>query len=379
MRSNHLFKIITVAAVLCLISAGCGSSRLETGTAAGTETAAVSENENEESAGDEEGLTRYSAQFLGVFDTVTSVIGYSADEETFSAYMQELQDELKIYHQLFDIYNDYEDINNIKTINDNAGIAPVVVDEKIIGMLEEAKSLYELTGGKMNVAMGSVLSIWHEYRQEGIDDPLHSKLPSMDELEAAVAHTDISQMIIDTEASTVYLEDPEMSLDVGSIAKGYAVEMVCRKLEEEGLSHTLVSVGGNIRAIGDKPGNIPWAVGIQNPDIHSDQEYLHRVQINNQSLVTSGVYQRYYTVDGKQYHHIISPDTLMPLDEFKSVTILCADSGMADCLSTAVFNMTLEEGQAFIESMDGVEAMWICSDDTEVYSSGMQALMLPDN
>lgn len=82
MRSNHLFKIITVAAVLCLISAGCGSSRLETGTEAGTETADVSENENGESAGDGEGLIRYSAQFLGVFDTVTSVIGYSADEET---------------------------------------------------------------------------------------------------------------------------------------------------------------------------------------------------------------------------------------------------------------------------------------------------------
>ena len=337
MRSNHLFKIITVAAVLCLISAGCGSSRLETGTEAGTETAAVSENENGKSAGDGEGLTRYSAQFLGVFDTVTSAIGYSADEETFSAYMQELQDELKIYHQLYDIYTDYEGINNIKTINDNAGIAPVVVDEKIIDMLEEARSLYELTGGKMNVAMGSVLSIWHEYRQEGIDDPLHSKLPPMDELEAVAAHTDISKVIIDREASTVYLEDPHMSLDVGSVAKGYAVEMVCRKLEEEGLTHTLVSVGGNIRAIGDKPEDTPWAVGIQNPD------------------------------------------TLMPLDEFKSVTILCADSGMADCLSTAVFNMTLEEGQAFIESMDGVEAMWICADGTEVYSSGMQVLLMPDN
>lgn len=371
--------MISVAAVLCLIGTGCGSSRLETGTAVGTETAAVSENENGESTAEAEELIRFSAQFLGVFDTVTSVIGYSADEETFSDYMQELQDELEIYHQLYDIYNDYDGINNIKTINDNAGIAPVVVDKRIIDMLEEAKSLYELTGGKMNVAMGSVLSIWHEYRQEGINDPLHSKLPPMDELEAAVVHTDIGQMIIDTEASTVYLEDPEMSLDVGSVAKGYAVEMVCRKLEEEGLTHTLVSVGGNIRAIGDKPEDTPWAVGIQNPDIHSDQEYLHRVQINNQSLVTSGVYQRYYTVGGKQYHHIIDPDTLMPRDEFKSVTILCEDSGMADCLSTAVFNMTLEEGQTFIESLDGVEAMWICSDDTEVYSSGMQVLMLPDS
>lgn len=354
MQIRRLLKRTMTAAVLCIFLTGCGSSPPE------------------------QELTRYQAQFLGVFDTVTTIVGYSADEETFSDYVREMHDELEMYHQLYDIYHNYDGINNLKTINDNAGIEPVVVDEKIIEMLEEAVELYELTDGKMNVAMGSVLSIWHTYREKGIEDPYEAKLPPMDELQEAAKHMDIHQVVIDREASTVYLQDPDMSLDVGSIAKGYAVEQVCQKMAEEGMDHTLVSVGGNIRAIGGKPEGEAWAVGVQNPDIHSEQEYLHRVSINNQSLVTSGVYQRYYTVDGKEYHHIISPDTLMPLNEFQSVTMLCADSGRADCLSTAVFNMSLEEGQSLIEGLKDVEAMWICADGTEVYSSGFKALMLPD-
>ncbi len=320
-------------------------------------------------------LTRYDAQFLQLFDTVTSVVGYAKDKETFTAYAQELHDELEVYHQLYDIYKEYDGINNIKTINDNAGIEPVVVDEKIIDMLELAKELDVKTNGYFNVAMGSVLSIWHGYRTMGIDDPETAELPPMEKLKAASEHMNIQDVVIDREASTVYLADPEMSLDVGAIAKGYATEMVCRKLEEDGLTNALVSVGGNVRAIGTKDDGSKWKLGIQNPDLSSETKYLHMIAVDDMSLVTSGVYQRYYTVDGVQYHHIVNPDTLMPWFEYDSVSILCKDSGIADALSTAVFNMTQEDGQALIESMDGVEAMWLYPDGSEKYSSGFQAYM----
>lgn len=320
-------------------------------------------------------LNRYDAQFLDLFDTVTSVIGYTEDKETFQAYVQEFYDEMKTYHQLYDIYNEYEGTANIKTINDQAGIAPVQVDQRIIAMLKEAKDMHDRTGGYMNVAMGSVLSVWHAYRTEGIHDPMAAALPSMEELREAAGHTDISQVIIDEEASTVYLPDREMSLDVGSIAKGYATEMACRKLEEDGLKYGLISVGGNVRAIGNRGDDSPWKVGIQNPDLSSDVTYLHTVELRDMSLVTSGSYQRYYTVDGKTYHHIIHPELLMPWDEYLSVSILCPDSGLADCLSTAVFNMKFEDGKQLIESMDNVEAMWIFGDRTEAYSSGFRDFM----
>lgn len=318
-------------------------------------------------------LVRYDAQFLGLFDTVTSIVGYAEDKETFTAYARELHDELEIYHQLYDIYNDYDGMNNIKTVNDNAGIQPVKVDGRILDLLEEAVEMYDKTGGRVNVAMGSVLSLWHEYREEGINDPEHAKLPPMEELKAAAEHADIGKMKIDREASTVYLEDADMSLDVGAVGKGYAVEMVCRKLKEDGLERALVSVGGNVRGIGTKPGEEKWTVGIQNPDLSSSEKYLHRLAIADMSLVTSGTYQRYYTVDGEEYHHIIHPDLLMPWDEYASVSILCPDSGLADALSTAVFNMELDEGMTFVEGLEDVEAMWLKEDGTEYYSSGFEA------
>ena len=317
-------------------------------------------------------LQRYDAQFLQLFDTVTSVVGYAEDEETFQAYVQELYDELEEYHQLYNIYNDYEGVHNIKTINDHAGMEPVEVDQRIIDMLDYAVEMEETTHGAFNVAMGSVLSIWHDYRTEGIDDPEHAALPPMEELKAAAEHMDIHQMEIDREKSTVYLPDPEMSLDVGAIAKGYATEMVCRKLEADGWNHALVSVGGNVRAIGTRADGSSWSVGIQNPDLQSDKKYLYTLAIKDMSLVTSGSYQRYYTVDGERYHHIIHPELLMPWNEYESVSILCRDSGMADALSTAVFNLDQEEGQKLIESLDQVEAMWLYPDGTEKYSSGFE-------
>ncbi|MDO5349888.1 MAG: FAD:protein FMN transferase [Lachnospiraceae bacterium] len=325
---------------------------------------------SETTGGYDQSLTRYQASFLGVFDTVTTMVGYSLDKDTFTAYAQELKTELEEYHQLYDIYNDYPGINNIKTINDNAGIRPVEVDVRIIDLLEEAVEMYQETGGRVNAAMGSVLSLWHHYRMEGIDDPEHAALPPMAELERLAEHTDITKLKIDRKASTVYLEDPEMSLDVGAVAKGYATEMVCRKLEEDGLLHALVSVGGNTRAIGSKPDGSLWQVGIQNPDLDSEEKNLHIMELQDLSLVQSGTYQRYYTVDGVQYHHIIHPELLMPWKEYVSVVILCPDSGLADALSTAVFNMEQEEGLEFIEDLDGVEAMWILPDGTERYSSG---------
>lgn len=317
-------------------------------------------------------LTRYDAQFLDLFDTITSVVGYAADKESFTAYVQELHDELEMYHQFYDIYNEYDGVNNIKTINDNAGIEPVKVDKKIIDLLDYAKEMDIKTGGEINVAMGSVLSIWHEYRTEGIDDPFNSKLPPMEELKAASAHMNIDDLVIDREASTVYLKDEKMSLDVGAIAKGYATEQVCQKLEADGFTKALVSVGGNVRSIGVKDDGSQWKVGIQNPDKENQEKYVQTVYVEDMSLVSSGSYQRYYTVDGKTYHHIINPDTLMPSDDYLEVSILCRDSGMADALSTAVFNMDLEDGKALIESLEEVEAFWILKDKTEVFSSGFK-------
>lgn len=327
----------------------------------------------------DKGPKRYQASFLELFDTVTTILGYAKDEETFSEYAQMIYDNLKEYHELYDIYNDYDGINNIKTINDNAGIAPVKVDQRIIDLLKFSREAYDFSGGKVNVAFGAVLSVWHDYREAGLDDPDKAELPPMELLQEKNQHIDINKMIIDEAAGTVFLEDPEMRLDVGAIAKGYATERVARIMIDKGITGLLLSVGGNVRAIGHREEKQQlWNVGIQNPDLESEDPYILITQLEDLSLVSSGDYERYYTVDGKEYHHIIDPNTLMPAEYFTAVSIITQDSGLADALSTTIYNMPLEEGQALIESLEGTEAMWVMKDGSLVYSSGFEDYIKKD-
>lgn len=309
--------------------------------------------------------SRYQATFLELFDTVTTIVGYAPSEEAFRETSEAIHHALEEYHQLFDIYNTYPGVVNLKTLNQSAGIAPVEVDGKIMELLKFCREVYNETSGKVNIAMGSVLQLWHEAREDGIADPANAKLPEEAALEEAAKHTDLSQLILDEEAGTVFYADPEMRLDVGAIAKGYALEQVC-KTAPEGL---LISVGGNVRATGAKPDGGSWVVGIQNPT--GEDGYLHTVQVQDISVVTSGDYQRYYTVDGVSYHHIIDPETLYPGRLWRAVTVLCPDSGLADGLSTALFLLPQAEGQALLDKF-GCEALWVDSDNHLHYSPGFR-------
>lgn len=320
-------------------------------------------------------LEAYDAQYLDYFDTITSITVYAKDEEQAKEYIDAARSRLEYYHKLFDIYHNYDGMSNIKSINDSAGSHPVAVEPELMKLLELSLQMCGETGGKMNVAMGSVLSIWHDYREDGISMPERAQVPDMSVLEKAAAHTDIRQMHLDKAASTVYLADPDMRLDVGAIAKGFAAQRVVDKLRESGVTSALVSIGGNVETIGVRGDGKPWRVGVQNPDTSSSRSYLHAVKLQDLALVTSGTYQRYYEVDGVRYHHIVNPDLLMPWQEYASVTILCPDSGRADALSTAVFNMEPEEGLAFVESLENTEAMWVFPDGKEMFSSGFEAYL----
>ena len=313
--------------------------------------------------------TKYTATFLTLFDTVTTVIGRAEDEVAFQAKTQTIHDDLLRYHELFDIYNDYEGVNNIKTINDNAGIAPVKVDKAIIDLLTDCKQYYELSGGKVNVMMGSVLSLWHDARNYGINDPANAKLPDTQALQEAAKHTSIDSLVIDEAASTVYIDDSAASLDVGAVAKGWATQRAAENAE----TGMLIGVGGNVCATGPKKEDgTPWVIGIQDPD--KADENIHTIFVTNGSVVTSGDYQRAYTVDGKAYHHIIDPDTLMPAAYWRSVSIVCGDSGLADALSTALFLMDKESGEALVKSC-GAEALWIAADGTEYMTDGFEKML----
>ena len=155
---------------------------------------------------------QFSKSDITVFDTQTVVLGWEETEEKFNSRFDEILELLKKYHKLYDIYYEYDGVNNIKTVNKNAGIAPVKVEREIIDLLLYAKKMYKLTDGMTNVAMGSVLSIWHTYRERASADPANAEIPAMEELQAAALHTDIDKVIIDEENSTVFLSDPDMKV-----------------------------------------------------------------------------------------------------------------------------------------------------------------------
>lgn len=314
---------------------------------------------------------KFSAYSFDYFDTAAVITGYAESQEAFDSIANKAMALLGEYHQLYNIYLRYDGVNNLCTVNDvvDGSHKTVTVDRKIIDMLLYAREMYDKTNGMTNVAMGSVLKLWHNYRTLGKDDPSEASLPPMDKLTEAAQHVDITKMVIDEENCTVTLTDPNMRLDVGAIAKGYATEQVAQWLEAQGVSGWLLNVGGNVRAVGKKPDGSLWTAGLENPE-DTSKEYLAYLQLESEALVTSGSYQRYYIVDGKSYHHIIHPDTLMPAEGFLSVSIICSDSGMGDALSTALFCMSLEEGKALIAELDGVEALWVTTDGTQTVSDG---------
>ena len=337
-------RIMFVLLALCLLLSGCSTMA-------------------------EHGQKQYTSTFLDLFDTVTTIVGKAESKEAFTQKAQAIHDQLLPYHRLFDIYTDYEGLNNLKTVNDNAGIAPVNVEKPILDLLKDCKKYAAATGGKVNAAMGSVLSLWHDARSAAIDDPANAALPDIGALQAAAEHTDLDAVILDESASTVFISDPEVQLDVGAIAKGWAVQQVAQKAP----TGLLISVGGNVCATGPKDETgTPWVVGIQDPA--GGDKYLHTLNITGGSVVTSGDYQRFFSVEGKLYHHIIDPDTLYPSAYWRSVTIVCADSGLADALSTALFLLPQEEGLSLLQRFDA-KAMWVDVAGKCYYSPGFEELI----
>ena len=283
--------------------------------------------------------TKFSKSFLNLFDTASSITAYDTSQAEFDKKYNKLYGEIKGYSELYDIYNDYDNIVNLKYINDNAYKKPVKVDKRIIELLTYGKKAYKITNGYVDIAMGSVLSIWHDYREKG------ESLPPKSMLTKASEHTDINNLIIDKENSTIFFNDKELKLDVGAITKGF----VCNKIYEYITKN-----------------NVWQSAVISN-------EYLDKIYADdNTSVVTSGSYQRYYTVDGKDYCHIIDKNTLYPANYFKSVTVISSDSALADTLSTALFCMDLNTGRKLAEKYN-IQAIWLDKNDKITKTDGVKS------
>ena len=312
--------------------------------------------------------------YFSFFDTVSYIYSYAGDSQAeFEERCGKVSEILGEYHRLFDIYYEHSEVVNLKTINTNAGKDPIKVDEKLIDFLLYAKELYYTTNGEMNIMMGSVLKLWHDCREEASSSSSKNRIPTAESLEEAARHTDISFLEIDKENQTVRITDPDASIDVGALGKGYATEKAAEYLRSIGVDGYVLNIGGNIRIVGQKPDGSGWKTGIKDP---SDPEsYALTIEIANTSCVTSGDYERFFYVDNVKYHHVIDKDTCMPATHFSSVTVITENSALADALSTALFSMSYEEGLQLVNSIGKVDVLWIMSDGTQYYTDGLAKLI----
>lgn len=349
-------KILAVLMILIILITGCNSAE----------------------SGKTSNYYKNTHEFLGAFDTVIQIIGYTKSKEEFASYAKIGQARFEKLHKLYDKYNSYLDINNINTINENAGIKPVEVDQEIIDLIIFSKEWYKKTGGAVNIALGPVLTIWHDYREKGSSDPKLAEIPPRQELEKAAAFTDINKVVVNDEKNTVFLLEPKMSLDVGAVAKGFATEIVARELQAKGMTSAIISTGGNVKIIGKPMDGVrsKWGIGIQNPDgnvLIPDDKPLDTVFAVDTSIVTSGDYQRFYVVNGEMMHHLIDHKTLMPAKYYRAVTVMIKDGGLADFMSSTIFLLPYEESRALAESIEGLEALWVFPDGKIQATEGMKS------
>ena len=245
--------------------------------------------------------------------------------------------------------------SDVSRINAAAGIAPVRVHEDVFNLITKAIYYAEISGGAFDPTVGPLVSLW------GINGS-NPRIPSQNEIDEILPLINWQDVVMDAETFSVFLPHRGMALDLGAIAKGYAADEAVKIILEGGITRAKIDFGGNIIMSGEKADKSPWRVGIQNPG-EARGVILGIVDVIDKSVVTSGVYERSFEENSFRYHHIFLPSDGYPVNNgLSSVTIIAGNSADADALSTAVFAMGYEKGRDLIESLQGIEAVFVFED-----------------
>lgn len=253
--------------------------------------------------------------------------------------------------------------SEIAHINAASGDFPLIVSEDVFYLLEESLSFAKISEGFFDPTIGSLVKLWN------ISDfsPEKESLPTNEEIQKALSLVNYENLDLSSETRSVYLREKGMSLDLGGIAKGWAADEVVRILKKHKVPNAIVNLGGNIYAYGKKENTKAWSVGIKNP-FDSQGDPIIKLEVENTSVVTSGLYERFFEVDGIRYHHILDVHTGYPIDnELVSVTIIDDSSMKADAYSTTLFAFGLEKSLSFANK-EGIDAILITK-DKKVFAS----------
>ena len=291
-------------------------------------------------------------------DTVIILTAYTDDDQV----LKDAMEECSRYEKLLSATIEGSDVWRIN----HADGQPVEVSDDTMEVLRCAVRIAELSGGAFDVTIAPVSSIWDFTSGEAV-------LPDAEKIARAAELVDYTKL--ELEGNTVRLP-AGMMIDPGGIAKGYIADSVKAWLMDKGVRHAILSFGGNVVGIGTKPDGSDWKVGIQDID-KATGEYMLVSRNNGGSTVTSGIYERGFDLDGVRYHHLLSTETGWPVqNELASVTIFSDSSMLGDALSTTAFVLGTEEGTRLIESLEGIEALFIARDRTVTMTSGAEEYLI---
>jgi thiamine biosynthesis lipoprotein len=258
-----------------------------------------------------------------------------------------------------ELMSTYKPESQLSQVNAHAHERPVQVDEDIIEVVERALAMSKLSGGAFDVTYASV-GYLYDYRA-------HQR-PSEQQIAAALPGVDYRQVQVDREARTIRFLRKGVRIDLGGIAKGYAVDRSIDHLRKLGIEHAMVNAGGDTRLLGDRRGK-PWVVGIRDP--RNEGRVVTRLPLEDEAISTSGDYERYFEEDGVRYHHILVPGTGQSARGVRSATVIGDDATLTDALSTTVFVLGVEPGMRLIARLPGVEAVVVDDQGRIYYSDGL--------
>jgi thiamine biosynthesis lipoprotein len=258
-----------------------------------------------------------------------------------------------------ELMSTYKPDSQLSQVNAHAHERPVQVDAHIIEVVERSLEMSKLSGGAFDITYASVGDLY-DYRA-------HQR-PTDEQIAAALPGVSYRQVQVDRSAGTIRFLRQGVRIDLGGIAKGYAVDRSVERLRALGIRHAMVNAGGDTRLLGDRRGK-PWIVGIRDP--RNDGRVVTRLPLADEALSTSGDYERYFEEDGVRYHHILVPGTGRSARGVRSATVLGADAVLTDALSTTVFVLGVERGMQLIARLPGVEAVVVDDDGRIYYSAGL--------
>jgi thiamine biosynthesis lipoprotein len=287
-----------------------------------------------------------TAEKIGTFVQLTVI---SDDEKQAEAAFKSVFEE---FDQVNNLMSAHRDDSELSKVNRASGIKPVRVSPSLVDILEKSADYSRKTGGMFDVTIGPVLRLWGFYRNKGY-------LPSDKELHEAVSRVGWQNLSIDRKSSTVFLTGRGMALDLGAIAKGYAVDRAVERLKKIGIKNAMINAGGNLFAIGNKDGT-GWNIGIRHPEKDDIFTTLH---ITNKAIATSGCYERFFDLAGKRYCHIIDAHTGLPINNgILSVTIIAPTATDADAMSTSVMLLGPEDGFLLLKKTAGFDGLILFRD-----------------